>query len=146
ADGGAAILAGYPWFAEWGRDTMISLPGLLIAPGKLDQARAVIEGFLRYLDHGLIPNRLPEIRDSALYNTADATLWMFQAMRTWLDAGGDPGFLEKVFYPAAKEILEWHRRGSLYGIGIDPKDHLLSAAAEGVQLTWMDAKVGDRVI
>jgi glycogen debranching enzyme len=146
ADGKPTIIAGYPWFTDWGRDTMISLPGLLIVPGRLEEAREILEGFLAFLNQGLIPNRFPDSGESPEYNTADATLWMFQAMRHWLAAGGSQTFLRKTFYPAAKEIIAWHRRGTHHDIGVDPEDHLLSAGKPGSQLTWMDAKVGDWVV
>jgi glycogen debranching enzyme len=146
ADGSPTIIAGYPWFTDWGRDTMISLPGLLIAPGRLSEARAIIGGFLAHLNQGVIPNRFPDAGETPEYNTADATLWMFQAMRAWLEAGGDRAFLRETFYPAAKEIIAWHQRGTWYAIGVDPHDHLLRAGTPGTQLTWMDAKVGDWVV
>ena len=146
ADGKPTILAGYPWFTDWGRDTMISLPGLLVVPGRLDEAREIFEGFLGFLNQGLIPNRFPDSGSAPEYNTADATLWMFQAMRHWLAAGGSKTFLKNTFYPAAKEIIAWHRRGTHNEIGVDPEDHLLSAGKPGSQLTWMDAKVGDWVV
>src|SRR5262249_38081065 len=138
--------AGYPWFTDWGRDTMISLPGLLIAPGRLEEARDIIKGFLAHSSQGVIPNRFPDAGETPEYNTADATLWMFQAMRAWLAAGGDHGFLSYTFYPIAREIIDWHRRGTHYGIAVDPEDQLLSAGVPGTQLTWMDAKVGDWVV
>jgi glycogen debranching enzyme len=146
ADGKPTIIAGYPWFTDWGRDTMISLPGLLIVQKRLEEAREIVEGFLNFLNQGLIPNRFPDSGESPEYNTADATLWMFQAMRHWLAAGGEETFLRDAFYPAAKEIIGWHRRGTLHDIGVDPEDHLLSAGKPGSQLTWMDAKVGDWVV
>ena len=146
ADGRPTILAGYPWFTDWGRDTMISLPGLLITTGRLEEARQILEGFLEHMNKGIVPNRFPDAGETPEYNTADATLWMFQAVRHWLHAGGSVDFLRDVFYPRAKEILEWHRRGTWYGIHVDPSDHLLSAGAPGTQLTWMDAKVGDWVV
>jgi len=146
ADGRPTIVAGYPWFTDWGRDAMISLPGLLILPGRVDEARAVIEGFLDHLNQGIIPNRFPDAGETPEYNTADATLWMFQAMRSWLAAGADRTFLRDRFYPAAKEIIEWHRRGTWYGIEVDPEDHLLKAGTPGTQLTWMDARIGNWVV
>jgi glycogen debranching enzyme len=146
ADGRPTIIAGYPWFTDWGRDTMISLPGLLIAPGRLHEARQIIEGFLEHANNGIIPNRFPDAGETPEYNTADATLWMFQAVRIWLEAGGDRRFLEDVFYPAAKVIVDWHMRGTWYGIGVDPDDGLLRAGTAGTQLTWMDAKVRDWVV
>src|SRR6185503_7459263 len=87
ADGKPTIIAGYPWFTDWGRDTMIALPGLLITPGRLDEARKILEGFLQYRNQGIIPNRFPDFGETPEYNTADATLWMFQAVRIWLAAG-----------------------------------------------------------
>jgi glycogen debranching enzyme len=146
ADGSPTIIAGYPWFTDWGRDTMISLPGLLISQGRLDEARQIIEGFLKRRNQGIIPNCFPEAGDAPEYNTVDATLWMFQAMRAWLAAGGDRAFLHDVFYPAAKDILDWHRRGTWYGIAVDPADHLLRAGDADTQLTWMDARVNGRAV
>jgi glycogen debranching enzyme len=134
-DGKPTIIAGYPWFTDWGRDAMISLPGLLIAPGRIDEAREIIEGFLQHRNQGIIPNRFPDASGAPEYNTADATLWMFQAVRIWLAAGGDIAFLREVFYPAAKEIIEWHVHGT------DARDSLLSV---GPQLTWMDTKFTPR--
>ncbi len=144
-DGLPTIVAGYPWFTDWGRDTMISLPGLLVARGRLDEARDVIRGFLRHLDQGLIPNRFPDRGERPEYNTADATLWLFQAVHACERAGGDRGFLREV-YPAAREILSWHTRGTHHGIRVDPADGLLVAGDAGTQLTWMDAKVGEWVV
>jgi glycogen debranching enzyme len=146
ADGKPTIIAGYPWFTDWGRDTMISLPGLLIVEKRLDEAQEILEGFLGFLNQGLIPNRFPDSGEAPEYNTADATLWMFQAMRHWLAAGGSQTFLKNTFYPAAKEIIAWHRRGTYHDIAVDPEDHLLSAGKPGSQLTWMDAKIGDWVV
>ena len=146
ADGKPTVIAGYPWFTDWGRDTMISLPGLLIVPGRLEEAREIMEGFLAHLNQGLIPNRFSDSGESPEYNTADATLWMFQAMRHWLKAGGSETFLKDTFYPAAKEIIAWHRRGTHHDIAVDQEDRLLSAGKPGSQLTWMDAKVGDWVV
>ncbi len=146
ADGRPTIIAGYPWFTDWGRDTMISLPGLMIVPGRLDEACEIMEGFLEFLNQGIIPNRFPDSGEAPEYNTADATLWMFQAMRQWLKAGGPETFLKDTFYPAAKEIISWHRRGTHHDIAVDPEDHLLSAGKPGSQLTWMDVKIGDWVV
>ena len=141
ADTSPTIIAGYPWFADWGRDTMIALPGLLLARGQLDLARSVLEGFLRYLDRGLVPNRFPDQAGPAEYNTVDATLWMFQATRAYLAAGGEQDFLRSVFYPAAVGILEAHLEGTHHGIHVDPADGLLVAGGPGTNLTWMDARV-----
>jgi len=144
ADGSRTIIAGYPWFTDWGRDTMISLPGLLVARGRLDDARSVIAGFLAHLDRGLIPNRFPDDAGPPEYNTADATLWLFQAVHAYASSGGDAGFVRDVVYPAARRIIDWHRRGTHGGIVVDPADGLLVAGGPGTQLTWMDAVVGGR--
>jgi predicted glycogen debranching enzyme len=147
ADGKPTVIAGYPWFTDWGRDTMISLPGLLIARGRLQEAREVLRGFLAHIDRGLIPNVFPDRPgDKPEYNTVDATLWMFQAVHAYVQKSGDVTFLRQEFYPAAKEIVRWHQQGTHHGIKVDPADGLLAAGALGVQLTWMDARVGDRVI
>jgi predicted glycogen debranching enzyme len=145
-DGKPTIIAGYPWFTDWGRDSMIALPGLLLAKGLRDDARQVLRGFLQYVDRGLIPNRFPDRAEQPEYNTADATLWMFQAVHSYLEAGGDSFFLREDFYPAAKMMLDWHERGTHHGIAVDHSDGLLVAGGEGTQLTWMDAKVNGRVI
>ena len=141
SDGSATVIAGYPWFTDWGRDTMIALPGLLIARGRLDQAREVLEGFLAHLDRGLVPNRFPDAAGPAEYNTVDATLFMFQAVHAWEQAGGSPAFIRDVFYPAACEIVDSHLRGTHHGIHVDRMDGLLVAGGPGTNLTWMDARV-----
>jgi predicted glycogen debranching enzyme len=146
ADGSLTVIAGYPWFTDWGRDTMISLPGLLIARGRLAEAREILEGFLAHCKRGILPNQFPDGGETPGYNTADATLWMFEAVAEWLRAGGDAAFLREVFYPMAKDILAWHWRGTWHGIQADPADHLLAAGEPGVALTWMDAKVGGWVV
>jgi predicted glycogen debranching enzyme len=141
ADGTPTVLAGYPWFTDWGRDTMVSLPGLLLSTGKLFEARRVLEGFLLHLDGGLVPNRFPDDSGPAEYNTVDATLWMFQAVHAFLSAGGAHSFLADVFYPAARQVVEAHLRGTHHDIHVDPKDGLLVAGGPGSNLTWMDARV-----
>ena len=146
-DGEPTIVAGFPWFTDWGRDTMIALPGLLLARGRLDEAREVLRGFLRFLDGGLIPNRFPDCpEEKPEYNTVDATLWLFQAVFAYLQAGGSTSFLRDEFLPAGKEILRRHQEGTRHGIGVHPADRLLAQGEPQAQLTWMDAKVGDRVI
>ena len=146
ADGSPTVIAGYPWFTDWGRDTMIALPGLLLVPGRLPEAREVLQGFLQHLNQGLIPNRFPDQGEQPEYNTADATLWMFQAVHAYLQAGGDRSFLAEEFYPAARGILRSHWKGTHHGIIVDERDGLLIAGAEGSQLTWMDARVDGRVV
>jgi len=146
ADASPTIIAGYPWFTDWGRDSMIALPGLLVARGKLDVARCVLEGFLRCLDGGLVPNRFPDQAGPAEYNTVDATLWMFQSVHAHLEAGGDRRFLKTVFYPAARGIIDAHLRGTHHGIHVDPEDGLLVAGGPGTNLTWMDARVNGQPV
>ena len=141
ADRTATVIAGYPWFTDWGRDTMISVPGLLIARGQLELAREVLQGFLAHLDRGLVPNRFPDGAGPAEYNTVDATLWMFQAVHALQRAGGTSDFLRREFYPAALSILDAHRAGTHHGIRVDPGDGLLVAGEAGTNLTWMDARV-----
>ena len=146
ADGHPTVIAGYPWFTDWGRDTMIALPGLMLTRGLLAEAREVIRGFLQHINQGLIPNRFPDQGEQPEYNTVDATLWMFQAVHSYLQAGGDRRFLAEEFYPAARAIVRWHWKGTHHGIAIDERDGLLIAGGEGTQLTWMDAKVEGRVV
>jgi predicted glycogen debranching enzyme len=145
ADGTPTVIAGYPWFTDWGRDTMIALPGLLTSRGRLDEARDVMRAFLAHARRGLIPNRFPDRGEVPEYNTADGTLWLFQAVHAYLAADGDPAFAAEV-YPRAREILRFHREGTDHGIRVDPSDGLLVAGDAGAQLTWMDAKVGDWVV
>ena len=139
ADGKPTLIAGYPWFTDWGRDTMISLPGLLLARGKLSEAREVLRGFLGWLDQGLIPNAFPDrLGVKPEYNTVDATLWMFQAVHAYVQASNDTAFLRDEFLIKARDIVRWHREGTHHGIRVDPADGLLTC---GPQLTWMDARV-----
>lgn len=142
---GMSVIAGYPWFGDWGRDTMIALPGLLLATGRYDRAAQVLRTFARHVDHGLLPNRFPDSGEPPEYNTADATLWYFIAIHEYLQATQDIVFAQEVF-PVLKDIVDWHRRGTLHGIIVDPVDGLLRAGEPGVQLTWMDAKVDQWVV
>ena len=139
------VIAGYPWFTDWGRDTMISLPGLLLCTGRYSEARGLLKAFATYTHQGLIPNRFPDKGEAPEYNTADATLWMFQALNSYTSTTHDWS-LVKELYPTLSEIIEWHRRGTLYNIGADPADGLLHAGVPGLQLTWMDARVDDWVV
>lgn len=139
------IIAGYPWFTDWGRDSMIALPGLLLATGRYSEARGLLKAFASFSHQGLIPNRFPDSGAAPEYNTADATLWMFHAIARYLAITGDQTLLKDLF-PTLSDIIQWHIRGTDYGIGLDPSDGLLRAGVPGIQLTWMDAKVIDRVI
>ena len=140
----ASVIAGYPWFTDWGRDTMISLPGLTTVLGRFDTAAAILRTFAGVVDRGMLPNRFPDAGETLEYNTADATLWMFQALHEHLEARRDPELLRELF-PTLTTIIRAHVAGTRYGIEVDPADGLLRAGVPGVQLTWMDAKHGDHV-
>ncbi len=142
---GLTVIAGYPWFTDWGRDTMISLPGLALTPGRADVARRILRTYAHFVDQGMLPNRFPDAGEAPEYNTVDATLWYFEALRAYHEATGDDDLLRELF-PILQEIVSWHRKGTRYGIHVDPQDGLLYAGEPGVQLTWMDAKVGDWVV
>ncbi len=141
---GKTIIAGYPWFTDWGRDTMISLPGLTISTGRYDIAKTILRTFAQYVDKGMLPNLFPDAGETPEYNTVDATLWYFEAIRTYYDATEDKELLAELF-PLLTEIIDWHIKGTRYNIHMDD-DGLLYAGESGVQLTWMDAKVGDWVV
>ncbi|MEH2220717.1 MULTISPECIES: amylo-alpha-1,6-glucosidase [unclassified Nostoc] len=142
---GKTIIAGYHWFGDWGRDTMISLPGLTISTGRPEVARSILRTFARYVDQGMLPNRFPDAGDRPEYNTVDATLWYFEAVRAYYSATDDDNLLAELF-PVLADIIDWHCRGTRYNIHLDPADGLLFAGVPGVQLTWMDAKVDDWVV
>jgi predicted glycogen debranching enzyme len=146
------VIAGYPWFGDWGRDTMISLPGLALATGRPQIARSILLTFAKFVDQGMLPNRFPDQGELPEYNTVDATLWYFEAIRAYIeyeDASGNPvhgSSLLKEVYPILQEIVDWHLRGTRYQIGVDSRDGLVFAGEPGVQLTWMDAKVDGWVV
>ena len=142
---GTTVIAGYPWFSDWGRDTMIALPGLTLATGRLPEAAAILRTFAAHVSEGMLPNRFPDGGEKPEYNTVDATLWYFHALEAYLTATND-GALLRELYPVLRDIIDWHRRGTRFAIHVDPEDGLLSAGEDGVQLTWMDAKVGDWVV
>ena len=142
---GKTIIAGYHWFGDWGRDTMISLPGLTISAGRPELARPILRTFARYVDKGMLPNRFPDAGEAPEYNTVDATLWYFEAIRAYHAVTGDDDLLRELF-PVLADIIDWHRRGTRYNIHLDSADGLLYAGEDGVQLTWMDAKIGDWVV
>lgn len=142
---GKSVVAGYPWFSDWGRDTMISLPGLTLTTGRYDVATRILETYARYVDRGMLPNRFPDEGQAPEYNTVDATLWYFEAVRAHYAVAGSQGLVQDLF-PVLKEIVDWHLRGTRYQIHVDPDDGLLFAGEPGVQLTWMDAKVDDWVV
>ena len=139
------VIAGYHWFTDWGRDTMISLEGLTLTTGRHQEAGYILRTFGKYVRDGLIPNMFPEGKSGGLYHTADATLWFFHAVDRYVQTTGDRLTLQ-LLLPVLKEIFEKHMHGTRFGIGVDPKDGLLIQGEEGYQLTWMDAKVGDWVV
>lgn len=142
---GHSIIAGYPWFGDWGRDTMISLPGLTLSTGRPEVARSILRTFAQFVDQGMLPNRFPDAGETPEYNTVDATLWYFEAIRAYHAATNDDELLVEL-WPILQEIIAWHQRGTRYNIHVDPADGLLYAGEPGAQLTWMDAKVGDWVV
>jgi predicted glycogen debranching enzyme len=139
------VIAGYHWFTDWGRDTMISLEGLTLTTGREPEAKWILRAFAHYVRDGLIPNMFPEGDIEGLYHTADATLWFFHALGRYLDRCPDEVTLA-IMLPILQDIVHHHLEGTRFGIKVDPRDGLLSQGAEGYQLTWMDAKVGDWVV
>ncbi len=139
------VIAGYHWFTDWGRDTMISLEGLTLTTGRYDEAGWILRTFAYYVRDGLIPNMFPEGKNEGLYHTTDATLWFFHAIDRYIELTNDRPTLRAIL-PKLVEIVKWHLAGTKFGIGVDPKDGLLRQGAPGYQLTWMDAKVDDWVV
>jgi predicted glycogen debranching enzyme len=139
------VIAGYHWFADWGRDTMISLPGLTLVTGRPQVAWSILLEFARHVSQGMLPNRFPDAGEEPEYNTVDATLWFVEAIRKYLDYTGDFEAIRAHLYPVLADIMQWHFRGTRHGIRMD-NDGLLTCGEPGVQLTWMDAKVGDWVV
>jgi predicted glycogen debranching enzyme len=139
------IIAGYHWFTDWGRDTMISLEGLTIATGRQREAAFILRTFAHYVHDGLIPNMFPDGSNEGLYHTADATLWYFHAISRYLQSTEDRATLVHLL-PELVSIVEHHIKGTRFGICVDERDGLLRQGAEGYQLTWMDAKVDGWVV
>jgi predicted glycogen debranching enzyme len=142
---GRSIIAGYHWFGDWGRDTMIALPGLALATGRSEVARQILLAFARYVDAGMLPNNFPDAGGKPEYNTVDAALWYFEAVRQYFAATQDSATLAKLF-PVLAAMIEAHVAGTRYNIHVDSADGLLYAGGPGIQLTWMDAKIGDWVV
>jgi predicted glycogen debranching enzyme len=142
---GKSIIAGYHWFSDWGRDTMIALPGLTLATGRPEVAASILRTYAQFFDQGMLPNRFPDAGETPEYNTVDATLWYFIALNAYVNATGDTALVREL-YPILAETIAWHQRGTRYNIQMDEKDALIFAGEEGVQLTWMDAKVDDWVV
>jgi predicted glycogen debranching enzyme len=139
------VIAGYHWFTDWGRDTMISLEGLTICTGRLQEARAILRTFSHYVKDGLLPNHFPEGQRSALYHTVDASFWYFHAIDRYLEASGDKDTLQ-FLYPTLVSMIDHHIKGTHYGIGMDDHDALIREGFREYPLTWMDAKVDDFIV
>jgi predicted glycogen debranching enzyme len=142
---GRSVIAGYHWFGDWGRDTMIALPGLALATGRSELARRILLAFARYVDAGMLPNNFPDRCGKPEYNTVDAALWYFEAVHQYFAATQDTATLEKL-YPVLAAMIDAHVAGTRYNIHVDSTDGLLYAGGPGIQLTWMDAKIGDWVV
>ena len=134
------VIAGYPWFADWGRDTMIALPGLMLTTKKFDDARACLETFARHVDRGMIPNRFDDYTGEPHYNTIDASLWFLHAVREYARLSGDAAAVRGTLLDACLAIIDGYAAGTRYGIRLDPADALIAGGDETTQLTWMDAK------
>jgi predicted glycogen debranching enzyme len=142
---GQTVIAGYHWFGDWGRDTAIALPGLTLTTGRPEIARRILRTFACYLDQGMLPNIFPDAGENPAYNSVDAVLWYFEAVRAYYAATGDRATLDEL-YPVLVKTIDWHRRGTRYNIHLDSSDGLIYAGETGVQLTWMDAKVDNWVV
>jgi predicted glycogen debranching enzyme len=142
---GSSIIAGYHWFGDWGRDTMIALPGLTLTTGRPEIAKKILLAFARYVDSGMLPNNFPDAGGQPEYNTVDAALWYFEAVRQYFETTKDIETVSKL-YPVLAQIVNAYLKGTRYSIHVDDTDGLLYAGENGVQLTWMDAKVGDWVV
>lgn len=139
------VIAGYPWFADWGRDTFIALPGLCLVTGQYEVARKVIEAFASQVSQGMLPNRFSDVGERPEYNTIDASLWFVHAVGRYFHYSRDLAGVRDIAWPAVKQILDGYRRGTRFGIRMDD-DGMITSGADGAQLTWMDAKIGDWVV
>ena len=144
-DGLHTVLAGYPWFSDWGRDTMIALPGLTLSTKRFDIARSILLAFAKASSQGMIPNRFPDAGETPDTNTVDATLWFFHAIAQYVEKSGDWETLKTELYDVLRDSIRWHMEGTRFQIKADERDGLLGCGDSGTQLTWMDAKVGDTV-
>ena len=139
------VIAGYHWFTDWGRDTMISLPGLCLSTGRFDDAKKIIAAFAKSVSMGMLPNRFQDHDELPQYNNVDGTLWFFIAIYKYYQATNDADFVLKELLPVLKDIIDWHFKGTRYNIKV-AEDGLLFAGEQGQQLTWMDAKIADWVV
>lgn len=142
---GISVIAGYHWFTDWGRDTMIALPGLCLATGRYADAKKILLEYTRYVSEGMIPNRFPDAGEDPEYNTIDATLWFFIAIYKYYTYTQDTTFIRTII-STLEDIVHYHYLGTRYGIKVDADDGLLEGGEEGWQLTWMDAKVDGYVV
>ncbi len=142
---GKTIIAGYPWFSDWGRDTMIALNGLTLATNRAEIAKSILLEFSRHISEGMIPNRFPDASETPEYNTVDATLWYFEAIRAYVEKTNDYDFVRENLYEKLVNVILWHVYGTRFQIRVDT-DGLLYTGEAGTQLTWMDAKIGDFVV
>jgi predicted glycogen debranching enzyme len=140
---GTSVIAGYPWFSDWGRDTMISLPGLLLVTGRFELAREVLSVFAQYVSQGMIPNRFGDYTNEPEYNTVDASLWFIHAAFEYLRLSKDQKTFDAILRPACVQIIDGYEKGTRYHIKMDPADSLITQGDAQTQLTWMDAKCGD---
>lgn len=142
---GESVIAGYPWFGDWGRDTMIALPGLAMVTGRFESARRILETFAGFIDQGLLPNWFPGEGEVPEYNSVDGALWYIEAWRAYVAATNDKAALKR-WFPVLETIVRCYQSGTHHNIHMDPEDGLISAGTPGLQLTWMDAKVGEWVV
>jgi len=142
---GATVIAGYHWFGDWGRDSMISLVGLTLSTGRYEEAKSILETFGRYASEGMLPNFFPDSGQAPEYNTSDATLWWAWALYHYFQATADMEFVRKQL-PLLDSVVEWHRQGTRHNLRLDQSDGLITGGEAGTQLTWMDAKCGDYVV
>lgn len=142
---GKTVIAGYHWFSDWGRDTMIALPGLTLSTERPEIAKSILQKFAEFISQGMLPNRFPDEGETPDYNTVDATLWFFEAIRAYIEKTNDESFVRDELHEKLADIIDWHVRGTRHNIHVDT-DGLLYAGEAGTQLTWMDAKIGDLVI
>lgn len=144
-ENGRSVIAGYHWFSDWGRDTMIALPGLTLATGRYAIAAQILRTYAHFVNEGMLPNHFPDADHKPEYNSVDAPLWYIEAVRAYYSATSDEELLSDLF-PVLEDIIRWYKRGTRYNIHADPTDGLLFAGEEGSQLTWMDAKIDDWVV
>ncbi len=142
---GWTVLAGYPWFGDWGRDTMIALPGLFLSTGRFQEAGNVLSLFAQYVSEGMIPNRFDDYTNEPSYNTVDASLWFIHSVHEYARMSKDSETFESILKPACRAIIDGYTKGTRFNIHVDPADGLVTQGDATTQLTWMDAKMGDTV-